>query len=192
MSSVHVIGNLANLVWITIPFFKRKSEYFYFFVVTAVPGIYQFISMHVLHITSSPIVIPYSLLLIPSLYKSFFKSNIIVLSLAGLIAFPVFYTVDGNIHQIFCLFIHIAVLIILASRTTNIALTTGKLNIFTLLLLLYELSMVVKLIPIVKADLNSIELYMLTTIFQIFVGLFFTYAKEDNPKLIIKLSSPDL
>jgi hypothetical protein len=62
---------------------------------------------------------------------------------------------------------------------------TNKLNIFYIVLIFYELTLLTKVLNLFSFSLNSMAEYDLTNLFEIMIGVFFLIYREDEPKLII-------
>ena len=63
----------------------------------------------------------------------------------------------------------------------------GKLSIFYIVLLFYELTLIFKFVVVTLGFANATGYFIITTLVQIAFGLFFSIVREDNTRLIIKL-----
>jgi hypothetical protein len=66
---------------------------------------------------------------------------------------------------------------------------SGKVNIFHLLLLLEEISIILKSSAMLISSKPGLNYYVATSAFQILIAIFFTLYREDNEKLFIDLKS---
>jgi hypothetical protein len=63
----------------------------------------------------------------------------------------------------------------------------GKLSIFYIVLLFYELTLLFKFVVVTLGFANATGYFIITSFVQIAFGLFFSIVREDNARLIIKL-----
>jgi hypothetical protein len=68
-----------------------------------------------------------------------------------------------------------------------IALINAELNVHNIVLIIYELTIILKYILVYNGTKLGIEFFISTSILEIFIGIFFVFIKENNPKFIFKL-----
>ena len=81
---------------------------------------------------------------------------------------------------------HIIIFIALAKSTVIFIKAKLSINLFHIMLLLYEASVITKFIVYSLYSSKGFFFFYLTLAFELLLGLFFTFFKDDNPKLIIK------
>ena len=188
MLIIDITAGITTLIWCIVPFFQQKSKYFFYFLLLAVMGLYSFVAVKTELLPILNILIPSSLLLTVSLFKDFFKKNWIVLLIS---ASPFFFLANYFPHQtimFIMLILLFIVFLLLCFQVVKETLQTDKLNIVWVMLVLYQLSHVLKFIPILREELSGIVFFVVTNIVQILLGVFFIFAREDNPKMIIKIA----
>jgi len=63
----------------------------------------------------------------------------------------------------------------------------GTFNLFYIVLLFYELTLILKFTIITFGFANATANFIITTFFQVAFGLFFSVFRADNPRLVFKL-----
>jgi hypothetical protein len=114
--------------------------------------------------------------------KKYLKAGIGIIVLFLILLF----TVKNLIFII--LFIHSVILYIFLNRVTLSIYKTSELNIFILILIFYEISLIVNFIVFISNTNLGIIFFYLTVSFQILVAIFFTIFRDDSPHLKIKLN----
>lgn len=135
------------------------------------------------------IAIATALLLIPALYKDFFSKYKFLLAACGVLIYLLLYNLDYHNVEWIELSLYIITLLIMSTQVAKDVLLTNKIKIVWIVLLIYHLSLVLKYMVLLnEPDQDTgVVLFYITTIFQIFVGIFFLFARENNPRLIVEI-----
>jgi len=64
-----------------------------------------------------------------------------------------------------------------------------SINFFLICLIFYQLTAVTKILNFIGGAANASEYFIITTFFEIFIGLFFCIFKDDDPRIMIKLKN---
>ncbi|MBU1095031.1 MAG: hypothetical protein CVV23_11970 [Ignavibacteriae bacterium HGW-Ignavibacteriae-2] len=182
-----VISYSASLIWFTLPYFQRESKYFYFFCVLAISALLSSIAFTFHIVTPVKFVVPTAFLMIPSLYRDFFKKYIFLMLITAIALFIIFYDFSSYLNQLISLFAFIIVLILMLSDFVKETLISESIKIVLLVVVIYQLSIVLKYIVLLNDLFSGYLLFLLSSAFEILIGLFFIFAKEQNIKLIIKI-----
>ena len=177
------------IVWLCIPFRQRHSQYFYYFFILAIsdPIVYVFRKFGLIHYTIIYLLLGELLLL--SLFRKKELSNKMIYFLTCFLTIDLAYVIiPGKYVAVFLLilvhtliffrFIYILVM--------NISLK-NVIQMFTVILVLYEITIITKFINILTNFTDAYIYFIITTIFEIFIGLFFIIFREDNPRLLLQL-----
>ncbi|MHB8929105.1 MAG: hypothetical protein ACYC5R_00715 [Melioribacteraceae bacterium] len=85
--------------------------------------------------------------------------------------------------------IHVIITYFFIKKTFAFTANSGKVNIFHLILLLEEISIVLKTSTMLISFNPGYSYYIATNAFEILIAIFFTLYKEENEKLFIDLRS---
>ena len=174
--------------WILPVFRQYKSNLFYYFLILALTDPIVHVCYFYFPFIKGPYIYFVSSLL---LYYSIDFSNKKILSNWGrklillLILISAFYfNVD---YQLILAIIHSLILYKFIKLLTIKFYHEYKLNLFYLVLVLYELTIVIKMsIVLLKTERGDLFFY-LTLVFEMLIAIFFTIFREDNTKIIFHL-----
>ncbi len=184
----NIIAAIASLIWIIVAAFQWHSKYSSFFILISFGGLIGFITYNFKLGGAQNFYLASAMLMPPSLYKSHFQKQILIYLFIGvLIYFFSSFFLDESQPHFFELLIFIIVFLIILSRIVKSIYIENMVKIFECVLGAYLFSLIIKYIPLLNEGESGLVFYYLTTFFQIFIGIFFIFAREDNPKLIFKL-----
>jgi hypothetical protein len=75
--------------------------------------------------------------------------------------------------------------VIFLKRFILLSVLDKKIDLFLLLIIFYELTILSKLITLISGSANAYLYFIVTTLFESIIGLLFLFFKEDDPRLII-------
>ena len=186
-----IIFILSIFIWLFPPIKQYKTKYFYFFLLLAFSDLSSFVLYKLFQLNSIYIYIFIIYLAFLSLLsKDLLKKYLPILSILFLIII-IFVSFSYNISINYLIFISINILIfikILFTFITDIGLHK-ILKIFLIVFLLYELTVIFKFVNLIIGFTDSYSYYFITSVFEFFVGVFFSVFKEDNPRIVVKLKS---
>lgn len=82
--------------------------------------------------------------------------------------------------------IHILILFVLLKYAVNYVYVNGKVQLFHLLLIAYETSLILKFIKIIfELKTGEVEFYFITG-FQVILGVLLCFIREESPRLALK------
>ena len=90
--------------------------------------------------------------------------------------------------QLVSLAVLIITLIVMGFRVFKEILENQKVIINHMIILIYQLSLVLKYLLIVKEQHAGILLFFVSATFEIIIGISLYFIKEDNPKLVIEIN----
>ncbi len=191
MNSFLIIYYIGFIVWLIPPFRQYRGNYFPFFLILALTDPIALTLNKVFNINPTVVFFIASFLLLVSV--SYTKStfiNILFISigllilLIGLLFMDLFWILIGVI------ILNLFIIIILTKNTLLLAANEYNLNIFMTVLIIYEISIVIKLIFFLPQMNYRIDYFYLTTAFQILFGIYFSIFTENDRFSRIRVANP--
>ena len=185
---------LSLIIWGIVPIRQKDGRYFLFFLILIVGdlvtiGIRLLDQSSNFFLTANFIyVISAMLRLIVVQEKKIHISTaifIIFISLASII-----FEINGLSYKNEVALLSIFHFLFLFKFLQNfiITLTEKKIiNIFLVCLIFYEITAATKYFGLITGFVNANSYYLITTIFEILIGIFFCIFREDNPRILIPL-----
>ena len=190
MTTFYIIMLLSMFFWLFPPIRQFKTELFWYFFILAISDPIS-VGLVMAGILSQ--LIGYAIagfLLVFSLYGSYYKNwhvrSILLVLLIALI--PVFFT-SMNYHYGIIITLHIVILFFFLRRSIYFIAVHSKLNIFNIMLVLYELSILLKVVTLLANAKTGVAFFYITDIFQILIAIFFSIFKENDSRLFINLKN---
>lgn len=179
-------------IWIVPIFRQYKTNLFAFFLILGLIDPIAFISLTVFKflIPNGFHMIFSYFLLVSLLDKNVIKKYFLVFLIPLAILLVAGLTTDLLDEQTWIflmIFVHFLIFSVILKLYALNQTSTGFISIFYLVLLFYELTLIFKFIVVTLGFENATGYYIITTIVQIAMGLFFSIVREDNTKLVIKL-----
>ncbi len=171
---------ISILIWFCPPFRQRKTEYFVFFLILAVADPINALINLISSIKTIQVSLIITFCLILSLIdRNWIKKNLIIIIIALLMLLTSAFTLPvKGIHAIKIL-LSIIVLSIILKNALLYFNKTQTINLFFLVFILYELTIIIKYIYGASGTKTGIIYFYITSIFEFFIGLFFVlYNKE--------------
>ncbi len=185
-----LFGNIENLLWVFPAFRQLKGRYEAFFVLLAFEGLISSL-IRLYHI---PNVINYlqvgtSFLLPLCLFdrnrKSAFDYVYIIISI--LIMAVIIPEHKIALLVITLIILHLFIFTVFLKDFVWETVTNNSFNLYFVMLIIYELSILVRLFYAANGTSMGLYYYVVLTILEIVIGIFFTIFRENNPKLKIQL-----
>ena len=176
--------------WIFPAVRQYMTELFWYFLIFAFADPITFLISTQIHSASnSPRVQTLlSFLLMLSVLWSFMnKKSIKILTASVLLLLLFSLFTNRTFAYSLLVLIHIIITFFFIKRTFAFTANSGKVNIFHLILLLEEISIVLKTSAILISFNPGFSYYLATNAFEILIAIFFTVYREDNTKLHIDL-----
>lgn len=198
-----IIMFVAAFFWLFPAIRQYKTELFLYFFILALSDPIVFALFYIKPLLGSYtnyILTVYqaqailTFILLPSLYR-FPQENKLdktIIFILFLFLVALFFTpASQKIYYSLITLFHFMIFLFFAKRSVYFIAETSKVNIFHIILLLYDASIILKIISIlsdVKFEGGSGQVFFFVTdIFQMFIAVFFTIFKENNNKLWIDL-----
>lgn len=180
---------IAIFIWLFPPIMQYGERYFYFFLILAISDLIVLTSIKFRIIDASYIYIfinyfAYLTILSKRVLNKYWYIFLILFLIAVTYVFSYNNLLIRNL-----IFITISIFIflkILFSFITEVV-TTKIIKIFLTVFLLYELTVIIKFVNLIIGLTNAFSYFLVTTIFEILFGLFFSLFKEDSQRIVIKL-----
>lgn len=188
MNLAYISFYISIIIWAIIPFRQVGKKYFYYFLLFAIlDPIILFVRIE-LHSTTNYLYLPFSFLILASIQNTDFlkKYRIYIFVLFILISIV---SLNNFIMDKFFLFMGIIHLLIFLKFIKNFIISFVKdntVNIFLILLVFYEITIVAKNFNILSGLTDAHTYFVITSIFEAFIGLFFCIFKSDNPRLLLQ------
>ncbi|MGD8778827.1 MAG: hypothetical protein PVH88_07675 [Ignavibacteria bacterium] len=179
------------LLWIFPAIRQFQGRFFYFFLIL---GIHDpvYTLFNELWDFSLPLVYTVSLhyLLIPSLssWKDILNNKyLLILPLIVFVVLSFFFN-DFRVYFTILIIIHSIIFFKVFIFFLKQNVYESSINIFYVALLFYELTNILKVSNIMVGIDNAIANFILTSLFQILFGIYFSLFKDDHPKNFIKIN----
>lgn len=171
------------VVWLIPPFRQYKGKFFFFFLILALmdPVVLAY-SQTITKASSIQLTTFFVFLLFISVlpHELIKKNKSLFIALSVLIIIMAFFGLNHAQNFVLLILLHSSIfLIILKIFITNYV-QLGKVSLFYLIFIFYELTNILKLLNVLLGFADAIGLFILTTIAQIIFGLFFSVYKEDK------------
>lgn len=191
MIFTYIIIYTSVLVWIFPPFRQYKGSYFYFFLVLGSGGVLSIVLAFTIHFDVLKLYDIISFLIFLSLYKQqqikkywywFFIMLLILLFMNK-------YS-DDKLISFLIITLHIIIFYIILKNAAIAYNTNNMFNIGYFILLLYEITVLLKFyLSIANIHTGTIFFYLMTA-FESFIAIFFTiYKVEESPSIKLALDS---
>lgn len=188
MRILFYIDTFSIILWIIIPFIQFKKKYFFYFFILAFMDIATLFLRLVLHSSSNYFYFPFSFLLFFSIQDLLFikKYQKIIIILFILICFMNFNNFIENRTFFLISLVHFVILIKLLKDFIISFVKYNLFNIFILSLIFYEITLLTKFLNLLIGFSNADIYFIITSLFETFIGLFFCIFKSDNPRLLLQ------
>jgi|WetSurMetagenome_2_1015567.scaffolds.fasta_scaffold162723_2 hypothetical protein len=180
---------IVLFIWLIPPFQQYKERFFYFFLILAIIEVSAVFFNKTLKVNSTLIYILGSSLLFISLFskKDILKYWFYFLSVVVLSILTYFIFNNEKLHFLIIIFVHLIILFrILLLFITEIEIEK-IIKIFLIVFLFYEFTVIFKFVILITGIVDAYPYFIFTSVFEIFIGLFFSIFKEDDTRIILKL-----
>lgn len=186
MEFLRIIGNIATLVWFFIPIRQYKTRLFLFFLILSLLDPTALLIIKIFNFRPEIIYLIGSIILLYPLFTAPQKINrIILISILLLLGVIAFYFTNIN-PIIFQIVIHIPIFAYFIKLLITYYGKNRKILLFHLVLVGYEFSLLLKFFIFVTEVRTGLIYYHVTTMLEIFMGIFFLYINEKNsPKITL-------
>jgi hypothetical protein len=184
-----VLVFISCLVWLFTPIRQFKTRYFWFFLTLALADPFSLVVGRSFHLVLAQLYVPTTILCFfavidykrISVYNSLFYLIIVVLGYFSFIQFWEY----SLLYITVMLFL---VLILFAKQSFQFVIEKGSINVFHVVLVFYQAMNVLKFFYLIQYFSTGLWFYYISSVLQIFIGIFFALYREDNPKLLIKIA----
>ena len=182
---------ISFIIWLLPPLRQFKGKYFLYFLILALNDPLSYVYTYVIMKGSSNlwiIILSYYFLIISITERDVLKKNMYVFMviLVFLIVVSILNLAPNYYFTIIVLEHSIILLIFLRIFITNYV-NYRKINLFTLLLIIYELMFTLKFFNFIIGFADAVAFFIITSFAQIALGFFFSIFREDNPRLLVQL-----
>lgn len=177
-------------MWIFPAIRQFRGRFFYYFLILAAadPLTIIFVLLFNFNVGPAQPLFISSLLAISLFDKEGLSRNKLKISSILLLCFTVAFL--SNVQKVyfviialFHIFIFYYILVLFIKKNVD----EKAVNIFYIVLLLYELTNILKISNLAFEITNADEYHTLTSIFQVAIGLYFSIFREDSTRNLIKL-----
>ena len=186
--TLRLLGYISSVVWLFPPVRQYKTRVFWFFLILALTDpIALTLGRQLGVFTTQFYIISFTLLPISlSPLKKVNRKNIIfvVLLFATGILTLIF---PWHLSSLYYCIISVLLLLIFLKIIFSIIAETGKLNLFYMVLIMYQSSMLLRSFMFLINLTTGLTYGGITVLFQIIIAIFFSIFKEDDPRLLINL-----
>ena len=190
--SSQILYWFSVLLWIFPAIRQRKNNFFFYFLILAVSDPINLFVIFILKLNpyESTFVYLSYLLFISILENRVIKKYWLVLFTPLVVIIITSLSsnlLDTNSAKLVFLLLHTLIFSIILRLFATKQSENGEIHLFLIVLLFYELTIILKVVGITFGFENATANYIITTIFQIAFGLFFSIFRKDNTRLIFKL-----
>ncbi|MCX7875289.1 MAG: hypothetical protein N2321_03860 [Melioribacteraceae bacterium] len=185
-----LIMYIAIVAWLIPPIRQFKQSLYKYFLVLALTDPIGIILGKLLQFPPylfynfSSIVLLFSVFEYKNINKKIIISSIILLIISYLASkSPNKYTFY------FIIFINFLILLIFLKRTLLFVIDNSLINIFHMILLLYQTTSILKMLSVVENFSSGVYYYAITNIFQILIAIFFSIFTENDKRLYFNIKS---
>ena len=182
---------VSILIWLLVPIRQFSSKYFYFFLIIGVTDLIVRLNRYFDLSMNNSLYVLMAFLLIVSLLSAnkrnkilpYYVVTIFIIFLA--LYFNSYFMLEFYVLIILNLFILVQVFLHFFNHT----LEKNEIKLFYLVFLLYQIITVAKLFNIITTTFGGFFYFIISTVFQIVIGLFFCFVNVNKPEFSFKFSS---
>ncbi len=171
----------STLIWLLPPFRQYRTYYFGYFLILAISDPVKIFFLNSFSIPPQIFSSFFSLMLVSAIIKMERRLIIFVLSFL-LLFFILAFNVESKLVLVINASIHIWILMLIISKLIDAVVETKTLNLFLILLVIYEFMAILKNLVVVFDLTHGTLQFYVTTIVQIIFGLVFTFINYNNSK----------
>jgi hypothetical protein len=193
VNKIATVTAIISIFFWTLPAIRQyKTNLFFYFLIIALmdPVGLLFIATGLHLIATYQIYVISSLIILCGFFYSFSKRKYFLFAVAVSLLIIILSLFNGrNFGYIIVIFTHLFILFFFARRAVFSVVALKSVNIFHMILILYETSVIMKLLTSLTIYDPELSLFhfFITSIFEAFIAVFFAVFKEENPKLLIAL-----
>jgi len=186
----YTIAALCTLFWIFPAIRQYKTDLFWYFLVLAVedPLAILFKWIKLFEIYDSYLVWAF-ILIIVLFWSSRKKISMKIMVLIFFLILGITIGASRNVQYGTLALFHLAILFFFLKRSIRFIAENGKANLFHLSLLLYETTIILKMLAQLTDAQTGTAFFHITTIFEMMIAIFFSIFKEDDKRLFINLKN---
>lgn len=183
-----ILFYVSFFIWLLPPIRNYKERLFYFFLVLALTDIFSFILRYSFGAATASqlLIIPNYLLLVSLVNKETLRKYKYLFLLGLIISFSVIFIHFIALHSYTIRQIMLVIILFMVLKILVVEYgISGKIKIFYLVLLFYQLTNILKYLNIWLGFADATAFFIITSIFQIAFGLFFSIFRENNSRLVL-------
>ena len=183
------IKYLIIIIWLFPPFQQYRTKYFLFFLTLLITEFSNILLQIIFKFPSALIYLIGSyLILLCLLDRVLIKRIWYLLFLLLIIILYSFFTYKNQSLDIsFLILLHLIIFLRLSFLFISEIGQRNNIKIFLIVFLLYESTIILKFMYVILGFTFAYSYFLITSIFEIIFGLFFSLFKEDNPRIVIRL-----
>ena len=173
-------------LWI-FPFVRQyKTDLFWYFLVLGLTDPFAFI-FYSINPKIPIIFISNFLMLLSLVYRMESKKAAFVFIIFNFALLSIYVSRPQSPYYFNFLLIHSVIIYLFIKRAIMFSAANRKLNLFHIFLLLEEISAVLKAIFVSFYNVQALPFFYITLIFEYFLALFFSFYREEDERIYIKL-----
>lgn len=184
----YTIVFLSMFFWIFSAVKQYRTELFWYFLALAAsdPISLIFYYAKILGLYKGYNIFAFLTLL--SLYGFFHKKTFVrIILLASFILLILSLLSSVSTQHITIVLLHIMIFLFFVVKSTKFIADSGKLNIFHIFLILYETTIILKMLAQSTYSNNGVTFFYATSAFEILIAIFFSMFKENDSRLLVGL-----
>ena len=185
---MEILYYIALIVWIIPAFRNYKTNLFVFFLLLAVHDplsiLFKLLINPHLDLIYSVVI---TFLIILSLIRVKRKQILLICSISAIIlCYLAFIFLSVHTKMLILMMQLVFVFLIILKKFAEYSIVNRAYNIFYIIVIFYLLTLILKFLTVFIGSDYAIEYFIITTVFQILFGLFFSIFREDDPRLLVK------
>ncbi|MEW6195627.1 MAG: hypothetical protein AB1521_10780 [Bacteroidota bacterium] len=176
-----IIVATSTLIWLLPPFRQYRTYYFGYFLILAISDPVKIFFLNSFSIPPQIISPFFSMMLVSSVIKMQKRLVVFVLSFLLLLILLAF-NIESKLILLINASLHVWILMLIVSKLIDAVVETKALNLFLILLVVYEFMAILKNLVVVFDLTHGTAQFYVTTIVQIIFGLVFTFINYNNSK----------
>lgn len=186
--AIKILIFTSMILWLFPPIRQYKQNYFWFFLFLAITDPIAFVIGRSFGIQPPQTYIAFVLLYFFSLlnYKiiNFYK---IVASIVLILIGAFSFINHEKYADYYFIAVTLLMLFIVSKNSFQFIVNSGRINFFHIVLVFYMLTIIFKFWWLLVQFDTGLVFWWVTTSLQLFVGIFFSFYRENNPKLLLKI-----
>ena len=186
MNNLVSIIYIFSFIWLFPPIRQFKSKYFIYFLTLPLAEAVSIVVSHYSHFDQMLIFNFASLVTLLSVLDRQLVKKIWPVTILAILYISSFFF-SGFSNEIIFIIFRALILAVFMKQFILKMFHEDIFSIFLIILIFYEFTLITKFINILTGFANASYYYIITSIFEFFIGVFFCIYRDSSAKILIKL-----